>query len=71
MSLLADLVSSLLEMPNALGDAAGVDPLSAVLLGIGGLVMLGSLGYFGVLVAGAAVSLLRPEGGGRDYPPAR
>lgn len=71
MSLLSELVSSLLAMPNALADAAGVDPLSAVLLAVGGLVMAVSLGYFALLVLGAALNLVRPGGDGREYPQAR
>ena len=58
-------------MLDALAEAAGVDPLSAVLLTVGGLVMVVSLGYFAVLVLGAALNLLRPGGDGRTFPQAR
>ena len=71
MSLLSDLVASLLELPGAFATVASHDPLAAVMLAVGGVLVALSVGYFGLLVLGGILSLFNPRGGGRSYPRAR
>lgn len=49
------------EMIRAFGEVATVDPLSTVLFVLGNLILLFSVGLFGVLTLGAIASLLRPR----------
>ncbi|MEF8887987.1 MAG: hypothetical protein V5A30_09285 [Haloarculaceae archaeon] len=66
MSLLTDFVQSLLDMPGEFAAVATHDPLSALLVAFGGLFVLVSVGYFGVLTLGAAANLVT---GGPDAEP--
>ena len=66
MSLLTDLVQSVLDMPGEFATVATHDPLSALLVAVGGLFVLASVGYFGVLTLGAVVNVLT---GGPDAEP--
>ena len=66
MSLLADLIQSVLDMPGEFATVATHDPLSALLIVFGGLFVLVSAGYFGVLTLGAVVNVLT---GGPDAEP--
>lgn len=71
MSLVSELIGSLLEMPGTLIEVATTNPLSGVLMAFGALFMVLSLGYFAILVLGALGNLLRPAGRGRVYPRGR
>lgn len=71
MSTVSRLVESVLEMPVRFADIAAHDPLSAVLLVIGALLVGVSSAVFGFLVVGAGVDLVTPDSGGRTYPPDR
>ena len=71
MSLLSDLIGSMLEMPGTLAEVATTNPVSGVLIAVGALFLVLSLGYFAILVLGAAVELVRPAGPGRVYPRGR
>jgi hypothetical protein len=72
MSLVSELVTSLLEMPSILTEVATTNPVAGVMLFFGSLFMGLSLVYFGVLTLGAILSVVSPEGGGdREYPQAR
>jgi len=66
MSLLTDLVQSVLDMPGEFAAVATHDPLSALLMAFGGLFVLVSVGYFGVLTLGAAANFVT---GGSDAEP--
>jgi hypothetical protein len=66
MSLLSDLIGSILETPGRFADVAAHDPLSAVLIAFGALFVFLSVGVFGYLTAGAAVDFLT---GGDDAEP--
>jgi hypothetical protein len=72
MSLVSELITSLLEMPSILTEVATTNPLAGVMLLFGSLFMGLSLAYFGVLTLGAILSVVSPQGGGgREYPQAR
>lgn len=71
MSLLSDLIGSLLEMPGTLIEVATTNPISGVLIAVGALFLALSLGYFGILVLGAIGNLLSSSGRGRVYPRGR
>ncbi len=71
MSLLSDLVSSIVDAPGTFADIAAHDPLSAILLGIGGLLIGASVAVFGILVVGAVVELFTPSSAGKSFPPVR
>jgi hypothetical protein len=58
---LGELVQSVLDAPGIFADIATHDPISAVLIGIGALLVLGSLGFFSLLVAGSAIELVTPD----------
>lgn len=53
--------SDLLALAEYLGEAAANDPLAAVLLLIGNILLVFSLGVFGLLSLGALLSVLRPH----------
>lgn len=71
MSLLTDLIDSLLAMPGEFAAIAGHDPLAALMLAVGAVLVTVSVGYFGLLVLGSLLNLVTPSGGGRSYPPVR
>lgn len=65
------LLGSILDLPGAFADVLSHDPVAAVLLVVGGIVMLFSLGFFGLLVLGALADLFTPSPGGRPGQPGR
>lgn len=71
MSLIADLFASLLEMPGIFSEVATTNPIAGVMLFFGTFFMALSLGYFTILVLGAAAELVSPGSGGQEYPRAR
>jgi len=68
---LVRLVRSILETPGKFADVAMHDPISALLVVVGALIVLASLGFFGLLVAGAGLDLILPEEAGETHPPER
>lgn len=65
---LAELLESALEAPGQFVDIAAHDPISALLLGIGGLIITASVGFFGILVAGAVVEFVVPDSTDTSHP---
>jgi len=63
------LFQSLIDMPGQFAEIAMHDPLSAVLLTIGGIITLFSVAFFGLLVLGSVIDLLTPEVGGAPQQP--
>lgn len=55
------VVQELLTMGEYLQEAGAVDPISAVLLGVGHVLLIFSIGSFGLLTVGAIVAALRPD----------
>ena len=66
MSLLTDFIGSVLDMPGEFARVATHDPLSALLVAFGAVFVLVSVGYFGLLSAGALLNLVT---GGPDAEP--
>lgn len=64
--LLAELLSSALEMPGKFLTVALNDPLAALMLLVGAVLTGASVAAFGYLAAGAAASLVMPSGGPRQ-----
>jgi hypothetical protein len=60
MSVASDLVESFVRMPELLGDIALNDPIAAVLVGLGGLIIAACVGVMGYLSLGALVELVNP-----------
>lgn len=60
MSVASELVESLVRMPELLGDIALNDPIAAVLVGLGGLIIAACVGVMGYLTLGALVELVNP-----------
>jgi hypothetical protein len=60
MSFFTELLDSLLRMPVEFGAVAASDPISAVLLAVGGLLTLASVGVFGYLSARGVLAALLP-----------
>ena len=65
---LAELVESMLEAPGQFVDIATHDPISALLVAVGGLIITVSVGFFAILVAGALVELVIPDSSEKSYP---
>jgi len=68
MSLLTDLVDSIVEMPGEFADVAAQGPAEAVLVLFGALFVIAPSAYFGYLLTGALVELLIPESFGETHP---
>lgn len=69
-SLLSDLIDSIVEMPGEFAAVATNDPVSAVLVALGTLLIAFSMGVFGYLTLGALVDLVIPDSTGRAPPQA-
>lgn len=69
-SLLGDLIDSVVSMPGEFATVATNDPLAAVLLALGTVLIAFSMGVFGYLTLGALVDLLTPDVGGHGPPQA-
>ena len=65
---LAEFVESVTEMPGLFADVASVDPIAALLLAVGSLLVGLSMGVFGVLVLGAAVEFVTPDRTAKSHP---
>lgn len=63
------IVSQLTELGSLFSGIATGDPISTVLVILGALLMVGSLGVFGYLTLGAAASLVIPDRVGRTRRP--
>lgn len=68
LALLARLATDALAMPTYFLDVATTDPISAVLVAIGGLLTTLAIGAFGALTLGAGIDLLRGPTIGRRHP---
>lgn len=58
MSFLTDLVDSAISLPQEIAGVALRDPISAVLVAVGSLMLLVSVGVFGGLTLGAVAEAL-------------
>jgi urea transporter len=67
-SLPTQLVQSIIDMPGRFIDIALADPISAVLILIGAVLVGAASAVFGYLSLGAAASLVIRPGGGRSPP---
>lgn len=68
-SLVTELVQSIIDMPGRFIDIALADPISAVLILIGAVLVGAASAAFGYLSLGAALSLVTRPGSGRSPPP--
>ncbi len=68
-SLVTELVQSIIDMPGRFIDIALTDPISAVLILIGAVLVGAASAAFGYLSLGAALSLVTRPGSGRSPPP--
>lgn len=66
---MASPLAPLGELGSLFAGIAGTDPISTVLLALGGLLTVGSVAVLGYLALGAAVDLLVPEGTGQVHRP--
>lgn len=66
-----ELFESVLRLPGEFAGVAAHDPLSAVLLAIGALIVLGTVGFVGYLLLGAVAELLNPTSSGEPRRPSR
>ena len=64
-----ELVQSIVDMPGRFIDIALTDPISAVLILVGAVLVGVSSAVFGYLSLGAALSLFTRPGSGRSPPP--
>lgn len=65
---LDDIVESFQELPGLFADVATVDPISAVLVLMGAILVGVSMGAFGLLVLGAAVEFVTPDSSATTHP---
>jgi hypothetical protein len=68
-SLVTELIQSIIDMPGRFIDIALTDPISAVLILIGAVLVGAASAAFGYLSLGAALSLVTRPGSGRSPPP--
>ena len=61
-------VSELIEASGHFSNAATADPISALLILLGNVLILGSMAALGYLTLGALVDLVIPESPGRAPP---
>jgi hypothetical protein len=64
-----ELFQSILDMPGKFADVAMSDPLGAVMLAVGSILVLLSVGYFTLLTLGSILDLFTPEVGGQPRRP--
>jgi hypothetical protein len=68
MSVLSELIQSIIDMPGEFADVALQGPVEAILV-LSGAILVGlPLLLFTYLVLGAAVELVLPESFGASYP---
>lgn len=65
------LLQSILDMPGEFVNIATHDPLAAVMLAVGSIIMLVSIGYFTLLALGSVADVFTPEPGGQPRRPGR
>jgi hypothetical protein len=63
-----EFVDSLVEMPGQFADVAAHDPISAVLVAMGAVLVTAPLGLFGVLTLGAVVEFIVPDSTESSHP---
>jgi hypothetical protein len=61
MAGLVDIVTSIPELVRSISEIALSDPLSAVLITVGGLLIAGTVGLTAYLVLGVLVSAVVPD----------
>jgi len=61
MAGLVDIVTSLPELVQSIAEVATSDPLSGVLVAVGGLLIAGTVAFTGYLALGAIVSGVVPD----------
>ncbi|WP_424017566.1 hypothetical protein ACOZ4N_17100 [Halorientalis pallida] len=71
MAGLADIVTSIPELVRSISEIALSDPLSAVLITMGGLLIAGTVGLTGYLLLGVLASAVVPDLSGGRPPQAR
>lgn len=68
MSVLSDLIQSIIDMPGEFADVAAQGPIEGTLVLIGALLVVVPSIIFGYLVLGAAADLVVPDSSSRSYP---
>ncbi len=68
MSVLSELFQSIIDMPGEFAGVATQGPIEALLVLMGGLLVVVPSAFFGILVLGAVVDLITPEKFGATHP---
>lgn len=71
MAGLVDIVTSIPKLVQSISEIALSDPLSAILITVGGLLIAGTVGLTGYLLLGVLVSAVLPDLSGGQPPQAR
>ncbi len=58
--MIGTLIDNVVRMGELFAGIAGADPLSAILIAVGNVLMLAAVGVLGYLTLGAAVDLVTP-----------
>jgi len=66
-----ELIESAVRLPGEFAGVAAHDPLSALLLAVGAVIVSATVGFVGYLVLGAVAELLTPTPGGEPEQPGR
>lgn len=69
MSIPIRLVESIIDMPAKFAPAVTQDPISALLVALGGLFVMVASAVFGILTLGAALDLILPGSDGTTHRP--
>ncbi len=64
-----ELLESVVRLPGEFADVAAHDPLSALLMLVGTVLVGATVGFVGYLVLGAAADVLTPTPGGEPEQP--
>jgi len=68
MSVLSDLIQSIIDMPGEFADVAAQGPIEGTLVLIGALLVVVPSIIFGYLVLGAVVDVVIPDSSSMSYP---
>ncbi len=71
MSIVSQLFESIAQMPGKFATIASHDPLAAVMLFVGSVLMALAMGVFGLLTLGALADFLTPSQSSPPRQPAR
>jgi hypothetical protein len=68
MSVLSDLIQSIVDMPAEFADIAAQGPIEAFLILMGAVLVGAPVAFFGLLVFGAVIEFITPDSSAVRHP---